>query len=434
MRTFFFQEDAPRWIWIALLYCSLSYAFEGVYRWVLSLVGLNSLIYIREPLMLLLIGRVFARFFTGHKVHKNSLLLFIVFIFALLFSNFFTKNKMQVIFGVKIFIPIVLGYMYSDLFIERVKFWKIYFLSLTLVMLVGIVLDSFIKLPWEGLVLNIGGLDVSAGKESSMHIGGYSRLMGFSNSFGNAASYLICAYILCSSTSSKLSFKYICMWVFVCVGIILTTAKTLIAVMLVFLLCDIARNFAQFLWARLVSFIIIVFAILGVILPAQSIPESFTINKSLPSRVAIRATEYSSDFEEGIFASIADRQRNTWPLAFAKIKSWTFGNGFGAVGSAQRIYDSKNFNLGSFCDNMYVYIYLNFGIFGVILFFYGIVMSSMYDSSRSLFVLKAALLIAIFGTMQTLIENAFLAFFIGILLGVAIKNNQNNTEPITISP
>jgi hypothetical protein len=421
-RSIFFQEEAPTWVWIAFLYCALCYVFEGVYRWLLSLVGLNFVIYLRDPLALLLVVRVFARFCCGYRVHMRSILLLIIFCAILFVSLLSVRNMFQVFFGAKIFIPCFLGYTYSRLFLSRTNSWEKLYLYLGLTVTFGVVLDNFFNLPWEGLQVNIAGRETMAGEvriyAGENHV---KRLTGFSNSAVNAAMCSIFFYVLYSTVSEKMSGVKMLFWLVTFITIILTTIKTLVLATLIILVCDIARMLPT-VWRKLVSFTVVTFTSLGVLLPVLTIPLALTVKDpwKFRSSTTTFSSYFSSDAQALLFTSFVDRMQNTWPLALASIKSWVWGNGIGATGSAQCIFDAANCNLGSYCDNVFVYFYLIFGLFGVLLLAYSLIQASRHKFSQHPLVQNVAILIAVYGTMVNL-ENAYFMFFIGVVLNVAIN-------------
>jgi hypothetical protein len=418
----FFQQEAPTWVWVVLLYCSLCYVFEGAYRWILSLAGLNFLIYMRDPLALLLIGRELVRFCCGYKVRIKSVLLFIAFFAILFVSLLFVGSIFQVFFGAKIFIPCVLGYAYCHLFLSRSNDWKNLYLLFGLLIFFGVVLDNFFRLPWEGLQINIAGREVMAGEER-IYAGEdkVKRLTGFSNSAVNAAMCSIFFYVLYSSITEKLSRIKIVFWLITCITIILTTIKTLVLAAIIILLCDITRIIPS-IWKKLVPSIVTIFTTLGVLLPVLTIPLALTVKDpwQFRSSTTTFSSYFSSDVEALLFTSFVDRMQNTWPLAFAAVKSWVWGNGIGSTGSAQCIFDPVNCNLGSYCDNVFVYFYLTFGLLGVILLAYSLIQASRFKFSQYALVPNAAVLVSVYGTMVNL-ENSYFMFFIGVLLNIGLN-------------
>jgi hypothetical protein len=421
-KSIFFRQEAPTWVWMVLSYCAFCYVFEGVYRWLLSLIGLNFLIYLRDPLALLLVAREFARFCCGYRVHVKSILLLITFCAVLFVSLLSIRNMFQVFFGAKIFIPCFLGYAYSRLFLKLTNSWEKLYLFLGLTVTFGVVLDNFINLPWEGLQINIAGREVMAGEEriyaGEDHV---KRLTGFSNSAVNAAMCSIFFYVLYSTVSEKMSYKKILFWLITFITIILTTIKTLILATLVILLCDIARMLPS-VWKKLVPFTVAVFTSLGVLLPVITIPLALTVKDpwKFRSSTTTFSSYFSTDSQALLFTSLVDRMQNTWPMALASLKSWVWGNGIGATGSAQCIFDAANCNLGSYCDNVFVYFYLIFGLFGVVLLAYALIQASRFKFSQHALVPNVAILIAVYGTMVNL-ENAYFMFFIGVVLNIAIN-------------
>lgn len=397
--------SVPQWVWLVFLVYVSTYLFEGAIRWGLGSVGLGALIYLRDPLMLLAIGRAVFVFAGGVWVSYRSVLLWIIFALVILLSTWFGPRVPQVLFGTKILIPLVFGVMYGSRFFGQLHRWRKYFLLLFLATGLGVLGDKFLTYPWEGLSLEIGGAQVSIGRV--WYAGEWQRLSGFARASYDAAIFSIVLYIIYSAVVKSHWVRWFA-FLFTAVVVLLTTTKGIILALAVVGGCEMFRA-RVLLWRAVVGIVGSVFVVLGITLPAVSMYVR-------PSLV------FDSDVERLLLYSFFDRMANTWPDALSVIDSFwkfIFGSGIGSIGAAQAYFDFTNYNPA---DNVFVYVFVIVGFAGVALLAYSLLRALWAKNvgADSVAVKTVAVFVAVYGVTTNLIDNPVVGFCIGSLIGAAL--------------
>lgn len=407
----YFKDTFPLWIKIALLVCACSYVFEGLLRWLLSLINMGFLIYIRDPLVIIMIVRPVLRFLTGRKVNATGILLWIYFGF-LFFYSVFTESIIQVFFGVKILLLFILGVAYSRDFAECAIHWRRVFYIVSFMIFVGLVIDSTLGFPWRNMVINVGGHEKAIGKTAQV-LGERMRHHGFSLAPNPAASYSIIFYLLYSCSYAKWSFAKLLLLIMTFIAIWLTGIRSILLALMIISLCDIFR-FLPYVWDKIIVCATTIFVALGVGLPF------------ILSFGSVSYSGYIKNLLNSPFASFAIRIMDTWPHAFAINKSYLLGGGLGAVGGSQIMFDPWSHLGGGFCDNWAVYAFLIGGITPIILFSIVFVQAARVKCTESYLIPTLSVFIAVYGSMETGFELPGSSFFLGILLGyVCMRSMQS---------
>jgi hypothetical protein len=364
----------------------------------------------------MIIFRCFLRFFHGHKVHANAVLLWIYF-FILLIYSLFTENIFQVIFGTKILILFLLGISYSIDFEEHAKDWRKVTYIVTMLSVIGLVMDYFVTLPWANMVLNIGGLAKQIGRPDQVYMfEEFRRLHGFSLSPNFAAVNVAIFYILYAHSSQKWTINKFILLIVTLVAVVLTSIKSVIAALLIITICDIFR-FSPRIRQKLIFMTTCIFVLLAI-----GIPFILSFDAKYFPRFIL-------DLRGTPLASFAIRVMDTWPRAFTHYESPLFGGGIGSVGGAQSLFDPLGYVNGGYCDNWIVYLFLVGGVIPVI-FCSGALVQATRTSESDLMPTLAAF-ISIYGTMESSFEVPGASFILGLVLGYAFLKPslrlQNNT-------
>lgn len=398
-------EVVPGWVWLTLLVYLSSYVFEGVVRWALSAVGLGGFIYLRDPLMMLALGRALFVFAGGVWVSYRSVLLWILFFLIIILSVWFGPRVPQVLFGAKILIPLVFGIVYGRSFFCDLHKWKMVFLTLCLATGVGVVGDRFIAYPWEGLSVDVAGAQVSIGRV--WYSGEWQRLSGFARASYDAAIYAIVSYIFFSALSSN-ALARLAVFSIAVITVVLTTTKGIVLAFAVVGMCEVFRS-KPWLWKKIITSTGSIFVLLGILLPALSL----YVRPSLM---------FETEVERLLLYSFFDRMVNTWPGALSAIDSiekFFFGAGIGSIGAAQAYFDVVNYNPA---DNAFVYVFVIMGMAGVLLLAYSVLHSLWVNDlfGNSIALRTIAVFVAVYGVTTNLFDNPVAAFCIGCMVGTAL--------------
>jgi hypothetical protein len=337
----------------------LSQGFDSVVRWVLELASLGPLIYLRDALMLVTIvfGYVELGASRREAVLPFSLLTFMLL--GVLISVISGLPAAQVAFGVKVWLPLLFGFLLISSGVveryDRPRFW----LWVWGLLMFGIVLNVWVTYPWAGMVMNVGGQEIEANREWVTQ--SFNRVSGFSRTSFDAAIFIILlAYYLTARVRTVL--QQIVIWVLSGVGIVLTTTKGAILAYLVSsvvlpLVLSMKPVSVQRTRARplLAHSVVALFGFVGAAIPL------------------LAGQMWKGEFEQGtvedlLFSSFGDRVTVTWPNAFGLLSGTQYatGRGLGGLGAAQTYFELSKFSPG---DNLFVYLYVTAGLAGALIYF-----------------------------------------------------------------
>ena len=323
----------------------LIYAFEGLLRYGLYNVGMDSAILLRDgllvvPLAVLLVTQAFQL-----RVHPAFFVFAgIIALHGLIITlNFHTT--LPAIYGAKLLVNVLFGFIAARQIIQPSRRLARLLALVWLISVVGLLLDKFVyTFPWMGMETFVGGIKVDVSRGWDIDGGFEKRAAGFFRSSISAAMLLpVLAAILAPRLRSwllRLLFLAV-----TCGAVALTTQKgALVAVAAVSIILCLPE------WSRywLLCTACIAFAIVDVALPIVT--------------TGLLMQDTGGVFS---FASFAMRISRTWPDAWAWIKVhdvFPFGVGLGGIGGAQRFYAVNFFNPS---DNLFIYLYANFGLFGL---------------------------------------------------------------------
>lgn len=382
-----------------------TFVVEAPLRWLLAELGLGPLIYLRDGIPLALLARYLFLFLAGKYVAVGIVFMSLFGATCFFASIWFGLGLFQVMFGVKVLLPLAVGFCYSESVASILLFGIRYFRFLLLVTFFGLALDYFLPLPWEGMVMDVGVTSVSVGRV--WYAGDFQRLSGFARTSFDAAMFAVVCYVVSASERKMLQSSFF--WLVAAISIVLTTTKGIILAFMVATLIFagdmISRSLSIFVGKTLS-----IFAILGgVVLPAISLVVQ-------PKMV------FSSFLERAFLYSFYDRMINTWPQALFRLdEPWLilFGRGFGGIGAAQAYFDPWNFNPA---DNVYVYVVSMFGLVGLFSFLFAFLRFISSVSAETPLVVRVLLVVVLFyGITTNLIDNAWFGLLIGLLLARGLE-------------
>lgn len=334
----------------AIYFYFLTLVIEAPLRVALDTIGLSSLIYIRE---LFLVIAIFSYLLQAHLDSKVIYLL-LGFAFFLLEGIFFTENIFQVLSGLKVFFPFILGFLMMNKYGERCALLKQLYLFVFFITALGLVLDYiFDDLPWKSLSIDVLGASIEE-QSGAVYFDGelYTRPTGFMRLHNVAATVISYAigWAIAYRTNRIL-------WALMGVLFVsLTTAKAPIAVMLAIFLIVLTMNGQLSRDAFLLKGIALVFMGLMIGLPVLSLFFGSIMN------------HLNTETLFFIFASFDDRLINSWPRSIEMIADYGnafSGRGIGGIGYIVTLFDKFVHNPTP-VDNFFVTAY---GLIGIFSFF-----------------------------------------------------------------
>jgi hypothetical protein len=306
------MEPILRWSIIA--YAS-TLVFEGPLRWALGNVGLEKAIYLRDLLLVSLIGLIAAQGLSRQRpINAPFALLAGLMVFHALIALIYLPNIPQILFGLKILLPLFFGILAYPQLEKTLHRLALPLGILLLAAIAGVVVDKYVDYPWRGVTFEIALLSCFARAISRRPL-------------LNIA--LVCAAMA---------------------AIYLTTTKgALLAFMVIVMFV-----FTRFLGAEAVAAWRAVPAAVALIV--MLVPTIFlTFGSGVDWYRASRA-----EFLQSFF----DRVEDVWPAGIELIKhsgSYILGRGVGGIGVAQRYFEGR---WGNPADSLFMYCYVSFGVLG----------------------------------------------------------------------
>lgn len=387
--------------------------FEALIRYLLNIVGLAFLIYIKDIIIIAL----FVLSLKKIKISKIHLICIVSILISLTVSIIYIDSIKQILFFIlKILLIFIVGVAQQRNIIEDFsnnnKFYKVCYVIVAL----GIILNYFITFPWEGLTYSFGD-DITITASKSWSTGGKKRLSGFSRASYNAAVQIsIFALIITGDTKNKIKklaiqlFSILCIW-------LTTTKGILIGYIIILIIDQLLPKKEMFL-----KLLITISAIIMILLPLFSIscdPIFEFLKENLSWEIYVK-----------YIASLESRLKSTWPDTFELISNngnIIFGRGFGGVGAAATIYDSNNITPA---DNMFVYLYSTMGLFSV--FFIIWIMLKSYKLNiafkQEKIIYYILSLTFLYGIVANVFEETMLCIYLGTIFGYLIQKNIDDRK------
>ena len=209
--------------------------------------------------------------------------------------------------------------------------------------------DYLWDMPWTGLTYQLVETEIEGSREWTTF--GVERVAGFARaSFAAADQLLLLALPLMFFSRSRI--LRILIWLTSGMLIYLTTTKKTGGIFLILTLLIPLMNFAfapALLRHALTMSVPILIAAIGIGLPLSTIVVTYRLN-------------LDSLFSQVLFASFEDRLTVVWPAGLQLLierGSAVFGRGIGGIGAAQNYFEQTVY---SPADNLYLYLYVTFGI------------------------------------------------------------------------
>jgi hypothetical protein len=383
----------------------LSQCFDSVVRWVLELVKLGPLIYLRDALMLVAILFGYIELGSSRREAVTPFAMLTFMLVGVVIAATSGLPSVQIAFGVKVWLPLLFGFLLISSEVvqtyDRPRFW----LWVWGLLVFGIVLNVWVTYPWAGMVMNVGGQEIEANREWVTQ--SFNRVSGFSRTSFDAAIFVILlGFYLTARVRTVL--QQVVVWLFSGVAIVLTTTKGaifayLIASFVLPLVLSMKPEPVERTRARgvLACSVVTLFGFIGAAIPL------------------LAGQMWKAEFEQGtiedlLFSSFGDRVTITWPHAFGLLNGWQFitGRGLGGLGAAQTYFELHRFTPG---DNLFVYLYVTAGLFGALMYLLPLVAQWRLKLLRfgDYLTFATLLFIYVFGMTVNVIESAVALMAIG---------------------
>lgn len=413
--------------WVVLL------AFDGVLRYVCTTVSLPQLAYLKDGVMLALLGLCAVRAAARLRTHLVVLAAFGIMIYGVVVGLLLGASPVAVAFAVKMFLPFVAGYIaMADGFLDSRWFVRLY-RGLVPCIAVGVLLDLVLVFPWSGLSYDFAGLTLEASREWTTF--GLQRPAGFGRSSFESAIALYTLFVLRfglrqdgnTNRAGLFARSYdVLLAVLSIAAMAATTSKTSILALgflgaSLLLKAAMSHRLPLFGSAARFSLAIVMASALMMSLSPFFIPE----------RTAGRLDDTLSEYglvPKLLFQSLVERAQDVWPRAAHSMSRpllTVTGRGLGGVGAAQLYFAPDQYNPA---DNIHVYLWLSFGMVIVVLLVAGLVVligRLPRAPATDLALVSFLATILAFGATLNVIEAPMLMLGLGILLA-AHENTWNH--------
>ncbi len=174
----------------AVLYIMI-YAFEGVVRYGLYSVGHDDAILLRDLLLVVPLGLLFAAQALRGRLHPAFAVFAAVIAVHGAIAIFNLGSYVPAVYGAKLLINVLFGFLAARELINPGPRTMTIFVLIWLVSLTGVVLDKFVyTFPWIGLETHIGGIRVDVSRGWDIDDSFDKRAAGFARSSISAAMLL----------------------------------------------------------------------------------------------------------------------------------------------------------------------------------------------------------------------------------------------------
>lgn len=322
------------------------YAFESPVRYLLYLAGKDSLILLRDGLILVPIAVLVAVQAARLKLHPAVTLFAILIAFHGLVLFGTIGSLEAVAYGGKILVNLLFGFLAAGLLAAPSGRMRKLFLLLWCATLAGVLLDKFfVTFPWVGIKTIVGDLTVDVSKDWQIQDSLSRRVAGFARSS-------ICVAVLVPVLAIPL----------------MSTMRRWLPRAAIGLV-SIAAVFLTTQKGSLIAFLPI--SLILMLRPPRErvlLQIFFVLNLTLMAGLPLMTAGWHVDHGSGVFSteSLYLRIADTWPRAWHWIThhQMTFlGVGLGGIGGPQRLYAPDDFNPA---DNFFILLYAYFGLFALV--------------------------------------------------------------------
>ncbi|MDH4837169.1 hypothetical protein [Escherichia coli] len=342
---------------------------------------------------------------------KLSYILLMVFLSIYVLIGMNNNSLVSSVFGIYIFIPFLFAFLYSTelyqrIFVNNFKFNLFYFLSCA----VGIFYVNQFGAEWIGAEQEIAGVTKVVSRYWISD--GMMRNPGFTGTSVSSATLVIitCTFLGYTLLEKR---KFISLLVIFAVSaylIYLTTTKTtMVTLGFVFILIFCSSFITKYIVKTIFLF-----------LTLFSYYCMFNI----------------SNVSTGMLTNtMLIRMYQTWPNAMLLLETplqYFFGKGFGSIGVPTYYFTPA---LANSADNMYVYLYVIFGVFSIFFSFFfmmkflsfGLTLSK---STKQFLIISLVILTG--GITSNLFEASFYSVYGGVIIGMIVSEKKE--QDIKLNP
>jgi len=384
----------------ALIYMTF-YTIEAPIRYVLYLMGKDSMIFVRDGLIFGPLAILFGAQALRLKLHPAFLVAGALFTFHGLVFIGTIGVVIGVVYGIKILINILFGFFIASMLIHPSTKTMKFFAAVWGITVLGAFLDKFFQFfPWTGITTIVGDISVDVSRDWQIQDSFQRRVAGFTRSSIAIAAMLPLVSIVLINHIKRIPLRFVFAVISIATVFLTTQKGSLIAFApIIMLMC--LPSVQQYKWMKVLC---VTFLSLAVALPVMT----WSLNL---------------DHGSGVFSveSLQMRIETTWPMALDWInrhEMLLFGVGIGGISGAQRLYAPEAFNAA---DNMIIFLYAYFGAFTAL--YIGLVMALVFRPVRVSIerVTPAIAIIAFafgYGTVLSIVEDQSAALFLGAAIGV----------------
>lgn len=331
---------------IAISLALISFILDAPIRYLLSSAKIESSLYIRDITLFLTISANLIGWTAG-KWKSNILIPTYIIGIHFLWGLINLPSITQPIVALKIYIAFLAGMACYQTYINNedraIKLISVFYAITAL----GVVIDFLFDMPWAGATFSSAVGEVTVSREWTS--GGMSRTAGFGRSSTETAAFLaiLAAPILVNSRLTPLK----CI-AFYLLNLALISATTTKGAILAWIVIGVCTPFIRKQTSQTPTMVSIGLACAGTALPILIYLYDYRINVN--------------DQLWWLLSSFADRINRMWPEAVYNIHQHgnaILGRGLGGIGFPQLFGEGKLYNAA---DNVMLYIYVTFGVPGII--------------------------------------------------------------------
>lgn len=407
------------WVWIMFL------VLDAPLRFLFISAGVPSAIYVKDMLIAALLMYVLLTGVLNGKTSKTFLTMLAVMVYGMVVGFFGQLAPMQVLFGFKIFLSLLIGFVaVRNLGVERSFFIRM-FRVVVPVVLTGLALEIFYDLPWKGLEYQAFGTSIEASRDWTMF--GLPRLSGFGRASFETAAVLFSfialylgARVMEIEPRHWWSNKYENLLLTAAVaGIVVTTSKAaILAVLFLFLFYAVFRLYrrcgsrVKLLCGMALKTTLCILFLYSVVPPVIAYVRPTALSEHLITDDLIVLA---------VTGSYVDRIENAWPIAYDLMSAphhYASGRGIGGIGSPQLYFEADRYNSA---DNIWVYLFIDFGLFvlvAIALYLAYQLYRSRLENRGTIFLYMLLISLFAFGATGNFVESPALTVSAGFLLAM----------------
>lgn len=385
-----------------LFFFLLTEILGGAIRYYAVQFHLGWFPYLPHLLLAVAVPPMFFLYLASEGVTPTYLIIGLLFGLGTVYGVLNLNSASQVEFGLWVFAAFLYGIVVLPAVTHGWRRLTPYVFGLWAVAVAGVLISFFYSLPWIGMEYQVGATAVQASRLWRIGALNLARLPGFSRASFAAALQIL---ILCIFLSRTLRRKWwIPVWILSGIAIVLTTHKTAIVI---FILFSVTRAFRRDFTGRFWRVFPLALASVDILLPFSMLFIKVDWFQTIRSHLWV-----------ALIASFVDRLQLGWPVWLHMIV--THGNsilarGIGGIGSAQRYFEPALYSPG---DNIAVYLYGTFGIFGLILLYLYARNAGRMKMNGPIgrFFFLCACIVLLEGVTTNVIEGSFIALAFGASL------------------